>query len=761
MAAADALLKPDCCNPPCYDPILFEQLTGDLIKWAALRTHGAAGPSGVDAYAWRRLCSSFGSASVTLCNSLAAVARRLCIQDVDSAELMAFVACRLIPLDKKPGVRPIGVGDVPRRIIAKAILHVIGDDIQLAAGALQTCAGHDAGSEAAIHAMKSIFDDDDTQAALLVDAANAFNLVNRQAALHNISVLCPSFSTILKNTYGAPIRLFITGEGELSSTEGTTQGDPLAMAMYAIAVTPLINHLHQLQPDISQVWYADDATAAGQLESLLQWWKLVSSMGPLYGYFPNAIKTYLIVKPQYLDSATALFQGTNVQITCLGQRHLGAAIGSRSFTEEYVSKKVKLWCDEILTLSNIAKTHPHSAYAAFVHGVLHKWNYVMRTVDMVGSLFQPLEDTIHKHFIPALTGRDPCSELERELLALPCRFGGLNIPNPTTLCEFQFSASKKISGPLSSLILEQSIDFSIPSLLSIKSEIRQARHQLLTSNFNDIKSRLDFTLQRNIDLLTTKCSSVWLTALPIQEQGFHLNKQEFRDALCLRYGWQLSNVPDHCVCGSSFSANHAMICRHGGLTFIRHNELRDLTASWLQDVCHDVAVEPPLQPLHGESLTPNSAVLGDDARADIHARGFWGRRQSAFFDIKVFHPNAPSYRTTPIASLFRRHELEKKREYGDRVRAVEFASFTPLVFSTFGGLGREASIFYSRLADLLASKHSSDFSHMLSWMRCTLSFSLLRSAILAIRGGRTIKFSERPSISTELCLVESQIDFSV
>ena len=84
----------------------------------------------------------------------------------------------------------------------------------------------------------------------------------------------------------------------------------------------------------------------------------------------------------------------------------------------------------------------------------------------------------------------------------------------------------------------------------------------------------------------------------------------------------ISNVPDHCVCGSSFSANHAMIFQHGGLTFIHHNELRDLTASWLQDVCHDVAVEPPLQPLHGESLTPNSAVLGDDARADIHARGF-------------------------------------------------------------------------------------------------------------------------------------------
>ena len=79
MAAADALLEPGCCNPPCYDPILLEQLTGDWIKWAALRTHGAAGPSGVDAYAWFRLCSSFGSASVTVCNPLAAVAHHLCI----------------------------------------------------------------------------------------------------------------------------------------------------------------------------------------------------------------------------------------------------------------------------------------------------------------------------------------------------------------------------------------------------------------------------------------------------------------------------------------------------------------------------------------------------------------------------------------------------------------------------------------------------------------------------------------------------------
>ena len=66
VAVTESLLESDSIVAPCYDPVLFEQLTGDLIRWTALCTHGAAGPSGVDAYAWRRLCSSFGSASLWL-----------------------------------------------------------------------------------------------------------------------------------------------------------------------------------------------------------------------------------------------------------------------------------------------------------------------------------------------------------------------------------------------------------------------------------------------------------------------------------------------------------------------------------------------------------------------------------------------------------------------------------------------------------------------------------------------------------------------
>ena len=132
---------------------------------------------------------------------------------------------------------------------------------------------------------------------LLVDAWNAFNTVNRQAALHNIQALCPAVATVPNNTYQVPIKLIILGEGKIESSEGTTQGDPLAMAMYALAIRPLIDRLGDLTHGMKQVWFADDSTAAGSLDALHHWLNQVTTIGPDYGYLPNASKIHLVVKP--------------------------------------------------------------------------------------------------------------------------------------------------------------------------------------------------------------------------------------------------------------------------------------------------------------------------------------------------------------------------------------------------------------------------------------------------------------------------------
>ena len=78
------------------------------------------------------------------------------------------------------------------------------------------------------------------------------------------------------------------------------------------------------------------------------------------------------------------------------------------------------------------------------------------------------------------------------------------------------------------------------------------------------------------------------------------------------------------MCGECFSPGHGMICRHGGLTFVRHNEIRYITAEWLERVCHDVVIELPLQPLTGDDVVPATANRQNNVRADIHAHGFWG-----------------------------------------------------------------------------------------------------------------------------------------
>ncbi len=179
-------------TPPSVNPVVFESITGKSIKDASLRTKGACGVSGGDAQHHRKMLHSYGKASENLAEAMAETGRRLCTTYVDPALVEAFVANRLIPLDKGGGgVRPIGIGEIPRRIIGKAIIVVLKKDVVQAAGATQVCAGQEGGVEAAIHSMVELWSRASTDCLLLIDASNAFNRLKRRTALWNIRFLCP------------------------------------------------------------------------------------------------------------------------------------------------------------------------------------------------------------------------------------------------------------------------------------------------------------------------------------------------------------------------------------------------------------------------------------------------------------------------------------------------------------------------------------------------------------------------------------------
>ena len=170
-----------------------------------------------------------------------------------------------------------------------------------------------------------------------------------------------------------------------------------------------------------------------------------------------------------------------------------------------------------------------------------------------------------------------------------------------------------------------------------KTKAKTQKHQNQKNLADDLKSKLPSDLQRCMDLSQEKGASIWLTALPISAHSFTLHKAAFRDALSLRYHWPIHNQPSTCACGQSFSVDHALSCPTGGFPSIRHNEVRDITASLMSEVCHSVSIEPHLQPLSGERMSYSTSNTETGARLDVSAYGFWGGRfERAFFDVRVF-----------------------------------------------------------------------------------------------------------------------------
>ena len=148
-------------------PVIFDCIDAEAVHKVAKNVYGSGGPTLIDADCWKHiLCSkSYGKASVQLCGAIAELAKKLSTAPVDHRFLTEFVACRLVPLDKgedksgKIGVRPVGVGEVLGRIVGKLIMYVIKDDIQNAAGPIQTCAGLKGGIEACIHATRDVWEE--------------------------------------------------------------------------------------------------------------------------------------------------------------------------------------------------------------------------------------------------------------------------------------------------------------------------------------------------------------------------------------------------------------------------------------------------------------------------------------------------------------------------------------------------------------------------------------------------------------------------
>ena len=112
-------------------------------------------------------------------------------------------------------------------------------------------------------------------------------------------------------------------------------------------------------------------------------------------------------------------------------------------------------------------------------------------------------------------------------------------------------------------------------------------------------SEVSLSLSCSLTLISQHGASAWLTALPMKQHNFWLYKGDLKDVLRLRYNWSLKFISSTCISRQLQSLEHALSCFRAGFPTLHHNEIRDITASYLSEICSNITVEPHLQPLTG------------------------------------------------------------------------------------------------------------------------------------------------------------------
>ena len=297
------------------------------------------------------------------------------------------------------------------------------------------------------------------------------------------------------------------------------------------------------------------------------WLEHLKDEGLAYGYLPKAAKTHLIVKnPEDFERANELFGDDGINITLGGDRPIGALIGSEEFRIEYIPKTVEKWLKDVEQLADIAKEEPQAALSAFNTGLSQRLKFVQRTVRDIRELFNTLEQAIRNKLIPAICGIT-VSDIEKRMIGLSYRYRGLGIQNPAITADREFLSSCQVTAGLTNLIYEYDMDITKldnEACKKAKADLREEKDNILKQELDEIISQLEDNKKRSLMAAQEKGASSWLAALPIKRLGYALNKQEFREAICLRYGWQVTNTPKFCACGSINTIDHVLICKKGG-----------------------------------------------------------------------------------------------------------------------------------------------------------------------------------------------------
>ena len=142
------------------------------------------------------------------------------------------------------------------------------------------------------------------------------------------------------------------------------------------------------------------ASTMGISQQLRRWWDSINTVGKHYGYFPNAVKSVLLVKEEFYEKAFSCFDGSDVSVQTDGVRLLGSPIVSESFVDGYIKDTIDTWLHDLDFLCTFAESQPQAAYAAFTHG---RWTHSFRSCSVPSEHLSVLDEMIQCKLIPAVS----------------------------------------------------------------------------------------------------------------------------------------------------------------------------------------------------------------------------------------------------------------------------------------------------------------------------------------------------------------------
>ena len=519
-----------------------------------------------------------------------------------------------------------------------------------------------------------------------IDAANAFNSVNRGGMVLNSRHLWARASTFIFNCYQGAAPLVLQSGEHLLSREGTTQGDPLAMFLYGMATLPLLRMSriaansvsHNPSEHLRDGAFADDWNGSSpSCDTLLAWIDAVCKKGPDFGVNVNIQKTNCIASPERFEEATRAFGDKGISVS-KGSVVLGGWIGDPTAGAAWRKQKIDAWVKRVGDLAAVARDwDPQGALYITSRALVSEWEYFLKVNEVPPDELHALDDALRNLF-RALSGHPNLmlSDLEWDFIFSPERDGGIGLLLPSKVASSLFQRSLDGSSHLRAS-LNGEVEFNGVSHRAAKrsaasdfqhraSLIQESLDQRIASALvadNPTGDTMRLQTLRNAQRLRQVTPPRWLSVSPIPRRGFRLSAQSFRDALAGRFGLELLPLREKCTCAGAppFTRAHAMSCNKAGYLTARHNEVRNLIGALAKEVTSEVANDPVIR--KGVAATDDRSAI-PELKADLLIQGFWENdsEKVVCIDFCVHDTDAASS-SREVRSALSRKEAGKRLKY--------------------------------------------------------------------------------------------------